>query len=90
MIENFLTGTATLFGDHGVSPKRLASGVDWVIEPWEGHGEPTWATLNDMKVLGSELAKLHKVPTDWCDSFSAKLKEENPCRQRTPNSEEGM
>eukprot|EP00928_Gymnodinium_smaydae_P056790 TRINITY_DN40117_c0_g1_i1.p1 TRINITY_DN40117_c0_g1~~TRINITY_DN40117_c0_g1_i1.p1 ORF type:complete len:397 (+),score=44.25 TRINITY_DN40117_c0_g1_i1:164-1354(+) len=73
-----------LFGEHGVSPKRLAQGVDWFIEPWEGYGEPTWTKIDDMKVMGRELAKVHMMPIEWFDPFRAKLKAEHPCLASVP------
>jgi hypothetical protein len=76
--EPRIRAAATLLGEHGLSPKRLAEGVDWHIEAWEGCGEPVWATVEDMKVLGKELAKLHKLRTDWHEPFRAQLKEKFP------------
>merc|ERR1712216_606553 len=51
-----IEAAAILFSEHGVSPKRCAqggesSGMVWFIEPWEG-GEPTFANIDDMRVLG--------------------------------------
>lgn len=75
---------ARLFAAHGLSPRRLAQGVDWFIDPWEGYGQPTLATVADMEVLGKELAKVHKMPIEWFDAFRAELQAEFPFLATVP------
>lgn len=84
--EERTRAAAQIFGENGLSPRRIAEGIDWFIDPWEGFGQPIWATVADMKVLGKELAKVHKLPIDWYTPFKAQLKEEFPFYAKVPDS----
>ena len=76
---------ARLFGQAGLAPERLAEGTDWFIEPWEGNGQPTWATVADMRVLGREVAKVHALPIGWFQPFRTQLKEDFPIYADVPD-----
>lgn len=76
---------ARLFGQAGLAPERLAEGTDWSIEPWEGNGQPTWATVADMRVLGREVAKVHALPIGWFQPFRTQLKEDFPIYADVPD-----
>ena len=84
--EERTAAAALLFGKHGLSPRRLAQGVDWFIESWKGYGQPTWATADDMRALGKEVAKVHKLPIEWYAPFRAQLKEEFPLYTKVPDN----
>lgn len=76
---------ALLFGKHGVGVKRLAHGVDWFIEPWEGYGTPVLIKKEDMVVFATEIAKIHQLPTDWYTPFQAKRRELEPALAAAPD-----
>jgi len=75
-----------LFAENGVSPRRLAEGPDWYIEVWEGYGDPLIDKAAGMRVLGKELAKVHKLPIAWFDPFREDLKKEFPVLAKVPNT----
>ena len=83
--EKRLGAASRVLSEHGLTPPRLAEGVDWFIEPWEGTGRPTITTVADMRALGTELAKLHKTPTAWYAPFRAQLKEDYPFLAKVPD-----
>jgi len=75
-----------LCGEHGVSPRRLAEGVDWYIEAWEGYGDILIDKAAVMRVVGKELAKMHKLPTDWYDPFREDLKKDFTVLAKVPHA----
>lgn len=83
--EERTRAAAQIFAKNGLSPRRIAEGVDWFVEPWEGFGQPIWATVADMEVLGREVAKVHKLPIDWYTPFKKQLKEEFPFYTKVPD-----
>jgi hypothetical protein len=68
-----MDAAATLLSEHGVAPRRLAYGGDWFIEAWEGSGKPDINVSEKAKEVGDLLAKIHKIPTKWFDSWRQRL-----------------
>lgn len=83
--ESRIEAAALLFSKHGMGVKRLAHGVDWYLEPWEGYGEPVLITKEDMVVFAGEVAKIHQMPTNWYNPFRAQQKEQNPGLAAAPD-----
>lgn len=79
--ERRLACAAEAFSSANASPRRLAQGEDWFVEPWAGEsigwpGEPGNET--DPARLGQLLAKIHKIPPCWFDDFKEQLTLLNP------------
>lgn len=78
--ERRMEAAAVQLARYEVAPRRLAQGVDWFIEAWEGvHiGELQLACeLTDgntsVQELARLMAKIHKIPTEWFEVFREQL-----------------
>ena len=81
---------ALLLSKQGLYPKRLAQGTEWYIERWVGYGSPVLITKADMGVLATELAKMHKLPTEWYSPFRDKLRQLEPAFAAAPEGSRAL
>lgn len=76
---------ATTFAASGLAPAWLAQGSNFYIQTWEGNGTRVQLqTLEDFKSLGTVLAKIHALPTQWFDKHRDQLVSEFPALGRVP------
>jgi len=78
LFEQRMKAASKLFAAHNLGPARLAEGVDWYIEPWQGQGEPKFDSVGKFEQLGRLMGQVHMMPTDWFDEWRAKICEANP------------
>jgi len=73
-----MADAAKVFWDGHLGPRRLAHGRDWFIEVWEGNGQPDFESVDKFKELGKLVADVHKLPTEWFDTWREKACERRP------------
>merc|ERR1719265_2317894 len=79
-----MTAAAHLLQSHNLAPHRLAEGGDWFIQAWEGDGSPMFENVDEFRSLGTFVAKLHQLPTDWYDEYRSKLCSAWPILEEIP------
>lgn len=74
-----LGALVALFGERGLTSRRLHHEGTWYVEEWggttlvapfdDGYANVTGPAAWNAAELGVLLAKVHQIPTDWFDSF---------------------
>ena len=74
-----LGALVALFGEHGLTSRRLHHEGNWYVEEWggttlvapfdDGYASVTGPAAWDAAELGVLLAKVHQIPTDWFEPF---------------------
>ena len=82
--EPRLMAAAIALHQAGLAPRRLAQGGDWYIVEWAGKalGQPFGGCDATEEELGTMLARIHKVPTDWYAPFRDKIRAQMPAFTR--------
>jgi hypothetical protein len=79
-----ITDAASALAAAGLAPACLASGSNFYIQAWEGHGQHSLESLADYQDVGRMLAKIHSVPTQWFDKHRQQLISQMPALGRAP------
>jgi hypothetical protein len=80
-----MADAAKVFSDSHLGPRCLAHGRDWFIEVWEGIGQPDFKSVDKFKELGKLVADVHKLPTEWFETWREKAWECRPELRDVPH-----
>lgn len=77
-----------VFARYGLAPCRIAQGSDWFVETWAGTTLGTPFALKDAtpEEIGTLLAKVHALPTEWFDETRERLMQSYPELRQVPRS----